>query len=265
MTDVEHGAGGLLARVMVNRLWQHHIGRGLVATPSDFGVRGEMPTHPELLDWLAGEFIASGWRLKAMHKLIMSSSTYMLDGAASESRLKADRENKLIWRRPGKRLEAEVIRDSLLAVSGALDDKMYGPGTLDEGSKRRSIYFTVKRSKLIPMMVVFDAPEALVGVADRPATTIAPQALMMMNNPHIRSWAAAFATKLAATSSAETAIKTGYQIALGRQPTSEELADCMDFVKAQQSYYSKRTNARGLALTDFCQTLMCSNEFVFIE
>src|SRR5262249_11517063 len=150
------------------------------------------PTHPELLDWLAGELIAKGWRLKEMHKLIMTSAVYMQSPQSDESRLKIDGGNKLCWRHPVKRLESEVIRDSLLAVGGMLDAGMYGPGTLDDGNKRRSVYFTVKRSKLLPMMVVFDAPEALVGVADRPATTIAPQAMMMMNNPHIRAWAKGF-------------------------------------------------------------------------
>src|SRR5207245_11478020 len=105
ITDVEHGAGRLLARVMANRLWQHHLGRGIVATPSDFGVRGESPTHPELLDWLARELIANGWKLKAMHKLILTSAVYMQSSTADETKAKIDRENKLCWRFPPRRLE----------------------------------------------------------------------------------------------------------------------------------------------------------------
>ena len=178
--------GRLLARVIVNRLWQHHMGRGIVATPSDFGIRGERPTHPELLDHLAGELIKNGWKLKAIHKLIMTSAAYQESTLVDEAKVKLDRDNKLYWRQPVRRLEAEIIRDAILSVGGELDPKMFGPGTLDEKSKRRSIYFTVKRAKLMPMMVIFDAPEALSGMAERPTTTIAPQALHMLNNPQVR-------------------------------------------------------------------------------
>jgi hypothetical protein len=269
MTDTQAGAGGLVARVIVNRLWQHHLGRGLVATPSDFGSRGDPPTHPELLDWLATELIQSGWKLKTLHKLILTSAVYMQDSQADEARLKIDRDNKLCWRHAGKRLEAEVIRDSLLALGGALDPTMFGPGTLDEASRRRSIYFTVKRSKLIGMMVVFDAPEALVGVADRPATTIAPQALMMMNNPHVREWANGFAKRFAPTpqTADDAAVRNAYLLALSRPPTSEELADGAAFLKGQADLYGRagKANARELALADFAQAVMCLNEVVLIE
>src|SRR5262249_8605553 len=212
ITDADNGAGALLARVIVNRLWQHHIGRGLVATPSDFGARGEPPTHPEVLDWLAAELIKGGWKLKPIHKLIMTSAVYMQTTQFDEARAKVDRDNKLCWRHPPHRPEAEVIRDSLLYVSGALDAKMYGPGTLDENSRRRSIYFTVKRSKLVPMMTIFDAPDALGGIGERPTTTIAPQALHLMNSPQVRSWAKSFAKRIAPDEKTplEDAIKTGY-------------------------------------------------------
>jgi Protein of unknown function (DUF1553) len=269
LCDVDEGAGRLLGRVIVNRLWQHHIGRGIVATPSDFGTRGEPPTHPELLDWLATQLIGHGWKLKEIHKLIMTSAVYMQGSQADESRLKADRENKLCWRHPARRLESEVIRDSLLAVGGMLDTNMYGPGTLDEGSKRRSIYFTVKRSKLMPMMVVFDAPEALVGVAGRPATTIAPQALMMLNNPNVRAWAKGFAQRVApaAKVTLEASVKAAYEIALSRSPSASELADGIDFINSQTAVYQRagKTEAHQLALADFCQTVMCLNEFVYVQ
>src|SRR5205823_3795256 len=140
----------------------------------------------------------------------------------------------LFWRRPALRLEAEAIRDSLLHVGGALDLTMYGPGTLDEGSRRRSIYFTMKRSKLIPMMQVFDAPEALVSVGERPRTTVAPQALLLMNNPHVRSYARGFARRLSAVSSMEEAVKLGYRIALTREPTADELRESAAFVRMQR-------------------------------
>jgi hypothetical protein len=273
LTDTEHGAGQLLARVIVNRLWQHHMGRGLVATPSDFGARGEKPTHPELLDFLASELIKNGWRLKPIHKMIMLSATYQqsgqlaprVDTASRSEATTLDPDNRLFWKRPRQRLEAEVIRDALLAVSGQLDPKMYGPGTLDEKSTRRSIYFTIKRSKLMPMMVVFDAPEALVSVGDRPTTTIAPQALLLMNNPQVRGYARSFAKRVAPDDQTplEAAIRQAYRIALARAPTSGELADALAFVGAQAKSYA--ADGRQLALTDFCQVLMCLNEFVYID
>jgi hypothetical protein len=269
LIDVDQGAGRLLARVIVNRLWQHHLGRGLVATVSDFGTRGERPLHPELLDWLATELIKGGWRLKPIHKLIMSSAVYQQSSQPDESRKKLDRDNRLFWRRLPHRLEAEVIRDALLAVSGTLDVRMFGPGTLDQGSKRRSIYFTVKRSKLLPMMQVFDAPEALTSVGERPTTTIAPQALLLMNNPHVRAYARNFARRIApdAKTFVEEAVKAGYQVALTRPPTAEELADSVAFVKGQMESYqaAKKGDDRELALADFCQVLMCLNEFVYVD
>ncbi len=269
LTDVDQGAGRLLARVIVNRLWQHHLGRGLVATPSDFGTRGAPPTHPELLDWLATELIRGGWKLKPIHKLIMKSAVYQQDSRLDETRERVDRANRLFWRRPRHRLEAEVIRDTLLAVSGLLDPALYGPGTLDPGSRRRSIYFTVKRSRLVPMMQVFDAPEALSGIGDRPTTTIAPQALLLMNNPHVRSWAHGFARRIApdAKTTVAEAVTAGYRTALGRRPTAEELADATAFVTGQAASYRRagKSDGRMLALADLCQVLMCLNEFVYVD
>ncbi len=269
LTDVDSGAGRLLARVIVNRLWQHHMGRGLVATPSDFGIRGEKPSHPELLDYLATELIANGWRLKPIHKLIMASAVYQLSSQPDEAKAKIDRENVLCWRHPARRLEGEVIRDAMLSISGDLDPRMYGPGTLDEASKRRSIYFTVKRSKLIPMMTVFDSPEPLVSVGDRPTTTIAPQALLLMNNPNVRKLAHGFARRIASDEkvSLEVAVQSGYLMALARKPAPAELADSVAFVQRQLESYQKagKANGRELAFADFCQVLMCLNEFVYIE
>ena len=266
ITDAEHGAGHLLARVIVNRLWQHHMGRGIVTTPSDFGQRGERPTHPELLDYLARELINNGWRLKPIHKLIMTSAVYQESSHMDEAKAKVDRDIKLYWRQPARRLEAEIIRDAILAVGGELDTKQFGPGTLDEKSKRRSIYFTVKRSKLVPMMVIFDAPEALSGMAERPTTTIAPQALHMLNNPQVRQAARGFARRIAADSTTpiETALRQAYLIALARQPNRDELADGVAFVERQMRTYPENVR-RESAFADFCQVLMCLNEFIYVD
>jgi mono/diheme cytochrome c family protein len=269
LTDADGGAGHLLARVIVNRLWQQHLGRGIVATPSDFGSRGEAPTHPELLDWLAAELIRNGWHLKPIHRLIMTGAVYREGSERDEAKVKADPDNKLLWRRPPRRLEAEAIRDSMLAVGGVLDERMYGPGTLDEGSRRRSVYFTVKRSKLVPMMQAFDAPDALGGLGERPTTTVAPQALLLMNNPQVRAWAKGLARRIApdAKTSVEDAVRRGYEVALTRPPTEDELADSVAFVKAQAEAHraSGQGDGRELAVADFCQVLLCLNEFVYVD
>ena len=269
LLDREAGAGNLLARVIVNRLWQHHIGQGIVATPSDFGTRGDAPTHPELLDYLAGELVRHNWDLKSTHRLILTSGVYRQSGDIDDQRSAADRENKLLWHRPRRRLEAEAIRDAVLEVSGQLDDRMYGPGKLDEGHRRRSLYFTVKRSQLMPSMVVFDAPDGTTPVADRPQTTIAPQALLLMNNPHVREAARQFAARLQpiAGRSLEEAITVGYVTAVSRHPTPGELQGTAEFLRQQAATYSSTDSNAGLnrALVDFCQVLFCLNEFIYTE
>ncbi len=269
ITDVEHGAGHLLARVIVNRLWQHHLGRGIVATPSDFGYQGERPTHPELLDWLAAELIANGWRLKPIHKLIMRSAVYRQGSRLDRERARADVDNRLYGRRVPRRLEAEIIRDSLLAVSGRLDPRMFGSGTLDPNMKRRSIYFFIKRSKLIPTMVLFDGPDSLQGVEQRTTTTIAPQALLLMNNALVRGCAEGLAQRISPSAGVKVkdALRSGYAIALGRTPSKRELSESIQFVTEQMASYQAEGKAepRRLALTDFCQVLMELNEFVYVD
>ncbi len=178
MVDTETGAGHLLARVIVNRLWHHHFGRGIVSSTNDFGIQGQPPTHPGLLDWLALQLIANDWSLKHIHSLILSSYTYQQSSDSHEANALVDPENSYFWRFSPRRLEAEAIRDSILQATGQLDETMFGKGTLDESMRRRSIYFTVKRSKLVPMLQVFDVPEPLVSQGQRPTTTVAPQALL---------------------------------------------------------------------------------------
>jgi hypothetical protein len=266
ITDTHAGAGQLLARVIVNRLWQHHFGRGLVATPNDFGAQGERPTHPELLDFLASELIRHDWHLKPIHRLIVTSSVYMQDNAYDDQRNGVDPDDRLLWRRPLVRLEAEAIRDSMLSVSGLLDPTMYGPGTLDESMRRRSIYFFVKRSKIIPLMLLFDAPNSLSGMGARATTTVAPQALAMMNNPQVQAYARGLAARVK-TSSLDESIRMIYRLALSRDPSQHEAADAASFLRDQSQQYrsAEAKDADQSALVDFCQAILSLNEFVYVE
>ena len=266
MTDAERGAGHILARVIVNRLWQHHFGTGIVSSPNDFGFQGERPTHPELLDFLAQDLIDGGWKLKRIHRAMMMSATYRQNADFDEQRASIDRENRLYWRRAPRRLEAEAIRDSMLAVSGQLDPKMFGPGSRDANMRRRSIYFFIKRSQLIPMMVLFDWPEHLVSIGQRATTTVAPQALMFMNSPQGRKYADAFARRLQ-NEDRQQQIQNAYRYAFQRAPTTEELQLGTDFIAAQEALHKKSQskNATHQALVDYCQALLGMNEFVYVD
>ncbi|MCH9792562.1 MAG: DUF1549 and DUF1553 domain-containing protein, partial [Planctomycetes bacterium] len=267
ITDTKQGAGALAARVMANRIWQHHIGSGIVTTPNDFGLQGERPTHPELLDYLATHLIQQNWRLKPLHKQIMLSATYRQSTDFDSEKSKIDPENKLYWRRSPHRLEGEAIRDSILYIGKKLDTTMYGPGTLKQNNFRRSIYFKIKRSQLIPMMQLFDAPEALVSIGQRSSTTIAPQALLFMNAQFVRECAQSFAERIhqAHPASVEVAITNAYQIALGRSPSKSEASISREFILQHQKSYEaeKKPKAKLLALTDFTHALLSTNEFVY--
>ncbi len=277
ITDTEYGAGHLVARVMVNRLWQHHFGEGLVRTPNDFGLRGKAPSHPELLDWLAMTLIENNWSLKHIHRLIMTSAVYMQNDRFDQQRASVDNANVLMWRHVPRRLEAEAIRDSMLSISGLLDRRMFGRGSLDESMRRRSIYFTIKRSKLIPTMMLFDWPEHLVSIGKRPVTTTAPQALLMMNNPQTREYAAAFASRMArrvkgdqkkpAEREYNEAIEFGYQSIYGREPGAEEIESAEAFLTEQIKVYAELDGktAEASAFTDFVQVLFAGNEFIFVR
>jgi mono/diheme cytochrome c family protein len=240
ITDTEAGAGHLLARVIVNRIWQHYLGEGIVATPNDFGLQGEEPKHPGLLDWLALELINNDWSLKHIHRLILNSDAY-----------------KTV-RKP-RRLEAEIIRDNALAVSELLDEKMYGAGTLNEGMLRRSIYFMIKRTKLVPVMQLFDWPDSLTSLGRRSVTTTSSQALIFINDPNMRRMAEGFAKRL---SGAADPLTEAYRIAYGRLPSDGELAQARDFLAAQQKSHG---GDKHKALADFCGAIMSANEFIYIE
>jgi hypothetical protein len=297
----------LTARVAVNRLWQYHFGAGLVKTASDFGFNGDRPSHPELLDWLATEFVSRGWSLKSMHRLIMTSNTYRQSSRWNPAAAKVDPENRLLWRVSPRRLEAEVIRDALLAVSGQLNREMGGPGVypridpavIGTGSTnkwpvdaregpttwRRSIYIFQKRSVVLPLLEVFDCPDSTVSSAARPTSTIAPQALALLNNEFVLEQARFFAQRVLDESglSPRDQVRRAYQLALGRSPSTRELRWSIEFLARQTEGHtlSGRSNntesgwslmnvkkpspASFLALADFCHVLFNMNEFLYVD
>ncbi|MEE9240050.1 MAG: DUF1549 and DUF1553 domain-containing protein, partial [bacterium] len=266
----------LTARIMVNRLWQHHFGEGIVRTPSNFGKVGGRPSHPELLDWLAGEFVERGWSLKAMHRLMMGSGAYRMASRDIPGNVKLDPENRLFWRMPRVRIEAEIIRDSILAVAGTLDRKVGGPGVFpyidpalfqasskrnwaglpddDPATWRRGIYVFSKRSIRYPLFEAFDQPDMIASADRRNRSTTAPQALLLMNNASVLLHAKLFARRLQkeAGGDAGAQVDRAFRLALARPPTEREHAEAVAFI---------RGSPRGLV--DFCQTLFNLNEFVY--
>src|SRR5215813_1457403 len=266
----------LTARVMVNRIWQHHFGEGIVRTPSNFGKLGEAPSHPDLLDWLAVEFIERGWSVKQMHRLIMTSQAYQMASDDIAANVAIDPENRLLWRMPRVRLEAEIIRDQILAVAGNLDRALGGPCVYpyidpklfqsstkrtwpgkpddDPSTWRRSLYVYSKRSIRYPLFETFDQPNLINSCDRRNSSTIAPQALLLMNNNFVLTEAKYFAERLRreAGDDARAQARKAYRLALGRAPTSFELAKTAEFI---------RSGPGGLA--EFCHALFNLNEFVY--
>jgi hypothetical protein len=265
----------LTARVMVNRLWQHHFGRGIVATPSDFGVQGEPPTHPALLDWLACEFTARGWGLKAMHRLIVLSNTYRQSSSAA-SRLSAriDPDNRLLWRMNRRRLEGEALRDAMLAVSGRLNRAVGGPSVYPElpaelavsralwpvsasphDRARRSVYVFAKRNLRYPLFSAFDAPDGNEPCARRNQSTTAPQALMLLNGRTTLDLARAFAGRvLAEARPADPVIDRAYRLALGRPPQPEEMQASQRFLDTEQRLLRSRFDTKTPPAPAFRET-----------
>jgi len=272
----------LLSRVMVNRIWKHHFGEGIVRTPDDFGVQGQVPTHPDLLDYLAGEFIRQGWSIKKMHRKMVLSSTYRMASHASAKDEEADPQNKLLHRMPIRRLEAECIRDAILVVSGRLDKKLYGPsvppyltdfmlgrgrpasGPLD-GDGRRSLYIKVRRNFLTPMFLAFDYPIPFTTMGRRSVSNVPAQALALMNNPFIIQQAGLWANCILSEKDLTPTqrIMGMYRSAYSREPSEVEIADALGFVDEQAKEYGKKDDPR--AWTDLCHVMMNAKEFIFIN
>ena len=275
----------LTARVMANRIWMHHFGEGLVRTASNFGRMGTRPTHPELLDWLATEFVRQGWSVKAMHRLIMTSESYRMASAhADADAQRADPDNQLLWRFRQRRLEGEAIRDIILAASGKLNPAAGGPGFFppipqevrDSFPKgkwemaepgpanwRRSVYAYAKRGLPYPLFEVFDQPNMNVTCERRTTTTVPTQALTLLNNEFALRQARFFAERvLGLAGSAADRIQAAYRIALSRPPTARELQANLDFLRRQEAYHQGDALA---ALTDLCDVVLNLNEFLYVS
>jgi mono/diheme cytochrome c family protein len=277
------GRHPLVGRVLVNRIWLHHFGRGLVDTPGDFGMLGNRPTHPELLDWLADELVRQGWSLKRMHRLIMTSAAYRQSSRRDPADGTPDDEDAGYCRYPLRRLDAEAIRDRILFVSGRLDRTPFGravPVIEDSvgqvlpanDSPRRSIYLEVRRTKPVSLLAAFDAPVMAVNCDRRPTSTSAPQSLMLMNSDFVLNHAQALARRLRSEAPARPdlsrMIAHAWQLAYNR-PISDEERDWARAFVARQLDALAKTNAGGdrelTALASLCQQLLTSNEFLYVD
>jgi hypothetical protein len=273
----------LTARVMVNRIWQYHFGTGIAGTSSDFGVMGDRPSNPQLLDYLAATFVEDGWSVKAMHRRIMLSNVYQESSAHQPEAARIDPDNKLLWRFERRRIEGEAIRDSMLFVSGLLNPKMGGPGvfpTLPDGvtrgskylgwpaeknpaeGNRRSVYVFVKRNLRYPMFEAFDFPDTHESCARRYTTVSPTQPLALMNDELVRGWAAALATRVLNDKGLvpEQQVERAFRIVFNRAPKDEERKIVLEFLDTQAA---GTDSAR--AFVDLCQALLNSNEFVYVN
>jgi hypothetical protein len=291
----------MTARVMANRIWQHHFGRGIVRTPNDFGLQGSRPTHPELLDWLAAEFVdptqsrerkrpVEPWSMKAMHKLILTSNAYRMSSRAlpqaAELGIKLDVANDLFWHFDMRRLSAEEVRDSILAVSGNLNLKMGGPGiyppiakevlsgqsvpgrgwpvSSPEEAARRSVYVHVKRSLLLPILDAFDLAEPDRTTPVRFTSTVPTQALSFLNGEFLNSQAKIFAgrLKMEAGNDVNAQVRLGLYLATSRQPTDAQVRRGAGLIEALQR--EDRVNSDA-ALQAFCLVVLNLNEFMYLD
>ena len=275
----------LTARVMVNRIWLHHFGEGLVSTPEDFGTLGSPPSHPQLLDWLAREFVESGWSIKHMHRLMMTSSAYRqrstFDAAAQVRATEVDPDNRLLWRQRLRRIDAEPLRDAMLSVAGLLDQRFFGnpisvarrpDGEVNiadgQNDRRRSIYVQVLRGNPLTMLQAHDQPVMETNCTRRSRSTVSTQALTLLNSDATVAHAAAFANR-ALREAPDAPLKLVALAALSREATTDEVTDYEKFLEEQYVRYSaggdQSDAARHKALADLCHMLLASNEFVYVD
>jgi hypothetical protein len=235
--------------VIVNRVWQYHFGTGIVKSSSDFGMLGQPPADPQLLDWLTRRFINNGWKFKSLHRLILTSATYRQTTSSNV-------EPTLIpFRHMTRRLDAEQIRDAMLTVSGELDGKRGGPSS-DQNSVRRTIYTKVIRNRRDPFLDVFDAPDNFNSTAQRNRTTTPTQSLLMINGSWTLERAAQFANRISQAKTVQQKVELAYQLAYSRKPTDLE-------IKSAVAFLAEQPGTQGLV--DFCHVLLNSNEFVYVD
>jgi hypothetical protein len=268
--------------VMVNRLWHYHFGRGLVPTPSDFGKQGTPPTHPELLDWLARRFVESGWSVKAMHRLMLLSSTYQMSGEVSPANLQIDPNNENLWRFPRQRLDAESIRDTILAISGDLDRTSGGGHPFPEPkswdftqhkpfkavyeSNRRSVYLMTQRIQRHPYLALFDGPDTNASTARRIRSTTPLQALYFMNDPFIHEQAAKFAGRLLAERSDDAGrLERAYLLMFARSPEPMEHERALAYLGQISERIGDQADKPAKAWESLIRALWMSNELVYIN
>jgi hypothetical protein len=281
LTEPNSRAASLLARVTVNRMWQQHFGIGIVATAENLGYSGAAPTHPELLDFLASEFVRSGWSSKAIHRLILNSAAYRQTSRPTGDAERIDPENRLLARFPLRRLDAEAIRDGILAISGELDHNVGGPYVatsrdnegaviVDEstaGAHRRSIYLQQRRTQVPGMLQNFDAPSIVFSCTYRASTTVPLQSLNLLNSSFVRLRSKAMAKRVTAEGGAddESRIRRAFALVAGRPPTDKEFNLAGDFLALDRLQYKDPPTAEMLAWSDFCQMLLASNSFLYVE
>jgi hypothetical protein len=276
----------LTARVMVNRIWQHHFGKGIVATPSNFGTRGEPPSNLELIDYLAAEFIDSGWSLKAMHRQIMLSRVYKLGGTDDNADAAVDPDNKFLWRMDRRRLEAEAIRDAMLAAGGNLDLNRPGPHTfpLMESwkftqhapfkavyeSKHRSVYLMTQRIQRHPFLSLFDGPDTNTSTDARTDSTVPLQALFMMNNPFVTQQAQGLAQRwMTLSTDPRERVRNGIAMLYARTATEPEVDRALAYIEQYKKGLAQAEAPAGKveaeAWTSYARVLLCANEFVYVD
>jgi hypothetical protein len=279
----------LTARVMVNRIWHYHFGRGIVGTPSNFGRMGTLPSHPELLDWLATEFIREGWSIKKIHRLILTSSTYQMSSSFYRAtNAEKDPQDIYLWRFPIRRLEGEIIRDIVLSASGQLNLEAGGPPffpaipkaareeaarvgkwilTKEESATwRRSVYSYWKRARKAPMFEVFDEPDTMQTCERRSVTTVPTQALTLLNDEFVLLQSRYFAERVKKAAGADPGeeIRQAYRIALSREPSPKEMAESRQFLDKQRAHHAGKPDPMLAALTDLCNVMVNLNEFVYV-